>query len=492
MINDQSDQPPIEFIPEKEEFMTLRKHAGAALVQHKIQYGHINMALDLLAQTLHHIQGNTEMVPFIKRSKNVGEATKCNAVIMQCMNKAGWTKHTKTTVIRILKHVLRETTTNSFFIDRITARVTKKKTPLSIIMGNKFDSRADTDPVKQKMLLWIQTIRNKTKNKSDMSIRNMMQFLIKQVFKKVGIDLEKDQMTWTLPLDWNSVVLETCQGNDSGKKVCWIKVFVHIILQRTDISIVYTGQTKKYDPNDVQDDTDKHRVPASELDLLYKAVVNRGVQDKLMYLLLICTGMRVGGLCKIKLQHIAVITGPDVQALSTGRTIEKGKKWFSFCTNQQIQQLVETWIKQLRPAVESEYLFPGFAGGHISTAAVRKRFHQWCQLAGLDGSHLHPHALRHSYAHMLLEAGNSVEIVSKLLNHSNPKTTQQFYLRESAAEVARRANIPWMRKADNKGPVVPEFLKKNKKREMQNTPRSTTKKAKRSMASLDMFKDTQM
>ena len=59
---------------------------------------------------------------------------------------------------------------------------------------------------------------------------------------------------------------------------------------------------------------------------------------------------------------------------------------------------------------------------------------------------------------MLLEQGNAVDMVAKCLNHSSAAVTQAFYLKETAAQVAARASIPWLNKKDTK-PELPAFLK---------------------------------
>jgi len=182
-------------------------------------------------------------------------------------------------------------------------------------------------------------------------------------------------------------------------------------------------------------------------------------------------------------EHTVVVTGTDVQTKDTCRTLEKGRKWFSYCLNNHIRSLMEQWVGRLRPSVDSPYVFPGNTSGHISTATVRARFNTWCKVAGLSGPHLHPHALRHSYAHILLETGNTVDVVSKLLNHSNPTTTRQFYLTASAAQVAQRANIPWL-KQQEKDPIIPNFLKP------KASPKPVKKRKRKAMASLAMFADT--
>ncbi len=69
-----------------------------------------------------------------------------------------------------------------------------------------------------------------------------------------------------------------------------------------------------------------------------------------------------------------------------------------------VQELTQIWLTQIRPADPSPYVFPGQLGGHISTATIRLAFHGLCSAAGLTGKEFHPHALRHSYAHILLES----------------------------------------------------------------------------------------
>jgi hypothetical protein len=63
---------------------------------------------------------------------------------------------------------------------------------------------------------------------------------------------------------------------------------------------------------------------------------------------------------------------------------------------------------------------------------------------------------------MLLQCGNSVETVSKCLNHANIGVTQKHYLRETAQELQTRCNIPWAgAKQDTveaAGAVIPDFL----------------------------------
>ena len=179
-------------------------------------------------------------------------------------------------------------------------------------------------------------------------------------------------------------------------------------------------------------------------------------------MLLITTGLRVGGLLNIKLENIVDYVANDIVIRDTGKTLEKFNKWFTFKLNNRVKLLIYQWVKNYRISSDSPYLFPSKknSNDHMSASNIRLIFNKIVLDAGLSGKHLHPHALRHTFAHMLLESGNSTECVAKIMGHSDSKTTSQFYLKESAIEAAERANIPWLDKKDSsEKKIVPDFLK---------------------------------
>jgi integrase len=116
------------------------------------------------------------------------------------------------------------------------------------------------------------------------------------------------------------------------------------------------------------------------------------------------------------------------------------------------------WLNHTRRISKSEFVFPGAREKWLCADTIRKRFQTMCTDAQLSDKKYHPHGLRHCYVHILSDLGNSIEIVSKLIQHSNPLTTQRHYLRESCAEVTSRANIPWLVKKDTTINACPAFL----------------------------------
>jgi len=222
---------------------------------------------------------------------------------------------------------------------------------------------------------------------------------------------------------------------------------------------------------------DNHRISALELETIHAAACDNQ-RDELIFMLLITTGMRIGGLANIKIENISDVVGKDIVIKDKGMTLEKFSKWFSFIISPKVSILLINWIKYGRDASKSPYLFPGkTSDDHLSVHHIRHCFNNIVKRSGLSGKHLHPHALRHSFAHMLLESGNDVECVSKIMGHSSSKTTSQFYLKESAAEATARANIPWLVKSDKKK-VIPDFLLVPKTAEKTSDKKRTSRQKK--------------
>lgn len=89
------------------------------------------------------------------------------------------------------------------------------------------------------------------------------------------------------------------------------------------------------------------------------------------------------------------------------------------------------------PAGTGEPVTPTLPLRAMSAATPARMLARLSKDAGLPRS-VTPHALRHAYAHRLLEAGNSLQVVQKRLGHTDPATTLR-YLRGAEIE----APDPW-------------------------------------------------
>ena len=193
------------------------------------------------------------------------------------------------------------------------------------------------------------------------------------------------------------------------------------------------------------DGRDLHRISREDLQRIHDEA-RKNQLDELLYMLMLTTGLRVGGVAKLKTGNVADVKNSKYVLRAEGRTQEKGGKMASFILCPEVRRLLLACLTSGRPADCGPFVFPGVAAAsHIAMSNIRRRFKDLCKRCGLTGTEFHPHALRHTNAHILLERGNSADVVSKCLNHSNVAVTQQFYLKESAAEVQARCNAPWQR-----------------------------------------------
>jgi integrase len=422
----------------------------------------MHLALGLLHDCLHMMFETSSVARLRASVLNIPFLTTYARRLNDVLQTRAWKRGTTQMVLSVLRGILRQLGLSSALVRATHLAPPKRGNDLTV--AKKYRARPAACA---RLESWVETLRACTNNRSPLCLRNILDFYTGIVLPVLQLDLDR----W--PADAAELATERCQdeevlrrlcgtGTRVAKKLHWLQLFLtHIVRSSHTLPAELVRRlVKTHRSVPAADDVDHHRFSREELEKLYKIAVKDELNE-LFFMTLATTGMRIGGFVKMKCVHVADLVGGRWQARAEGKTQEKGNKVFCFTIHKRVQELLTAWLNKDRSlATQSEYVFPGLAADHVCTEMFRVRLKRMCHEAGLQGKHLHPHALRHSYSHMLLLLGNPPDVVSKLLNHESVATTQKYYLKESSAELNKRANVPWMPRDEGpKESPVPDFLR---------------------------------
>ncbi len=163
-----------------------------------------------------------------------------------------------------------------------------------------------------------------------------------------------------------------------------------------------------------------------EVNGLIRAVERYGrgadrVRDLAIILTLRHTGLRVG--------ELVGLTLPDVTLGQRGgqlRVRGKGNKERIVPLNHEVRHALAAWLATRAERPDQDEYEEVFLGqrGPLSAHGVEVLVTKYAARAGLPA--LRPHALRHSFAKHLLDAGEDLVTVQVLLGHSNLNTTARY------------------------------------------------------------------
>lgn len=148
-------------------------------------------------------------------------------------------------------------------------------------------------------------------------------------------------------------------------------------------------------------------------------------RDKAIFESFYSTGCRVSELVSLRVsdfdysRHSAVIRG-------------KGEKDRRVYFEKNAQTAISVYLSDrkkrfVKEGIEdsSPYLFVNQKGGHLTPGGVRYILGKYTGRDGLN-HHVSPHALRHTFATIMLASGADIRVVQKFLGHSSISTTQRY------------------------------------------------------------------
>ncbi|NCD07295.1 MAG: hypothetical protein EOL97_14375 [Spirochaetia bacterium] len=167
-----------------------------------------------------------------------------------------------------------------------------------------------------------------------------------------------------------------------------------------------------------------------------------------MVLLSITTGMRSGEICNMEFEDI------DWRESSLVITHEKSKKKSIIKIQPSVGNAIIDYIANGRPKSNKPFIFLQKENSSsnfikMKTSTYTKHLSRQIELCGIKIDKYQStgcHALRHSFATMLLKENIELPIISKILGHSNTTTTAMYtkidieHLRECALDVTSMIN----------------------------------------------------
>ncbi|MBT9382717.1 tyrosine recombinase XerC [Pseudooceanicola sp. CBS1P-1] len=146
--------------------------------------------------------------------------------------------------------------------------------------------------------------------------------------------------------------------------------------------------------------------------------------------------------CGLRISEALSITADDLPLGTALRIHGKGKKERVVPVIGPARQAVEAYLELCpHPMEAGQPIFRGIKGGPLSPGGIQKAMAAARAQMGLPSSAT-PHALRHSFATHLLNAGGDLRAIQELLGHASLATTQTYTAVDSARlmEVYRKAH----------------------------------------------------
>jgi integrase/recombinase XerC len=146
------------------------------------------------------------------------------------------------------------------------------------------------------------------------------------------------------------------------------------------------------------------------------------LRDKALILAMYSAGLRISELAALSLKSLD-------RDLDGGRVMGKGGKERHILFSPEGREAIAAYLPARQARIKAERptdrLFVNRRGGPLSVAGIRWIIARYADRSGLQ-KNVHPHALRHSFATHLVNAGCDVRIVQEILGHASLSTTQRY------------------------------------------------------------------
>jgi integrase/recombinase XerD len=188
----------------------------------------------------------------------------------------------------------------------------------------------------------------------------------------------------------------------------------------TDAGYLETNPARLIKNSRCEQKTPEHLTRSEAKSLLSAIPLNDGPvtkRDRVMFTLLLQTGIRLGSLVQLKVRQVRL-------GECTLKINGKGGAEQSVYLKSTLRRLLRSYIRSARLNSESP-LFPSRNGVHLGRRQVQLHFHHWLQKADIKRN-LTVHSLRHTFAMNLYRKTGDLRLVQTALEHKRITTTEIY------------------------------------------------------------------
>ena len=208
-----------------------------------------------------------------------------------------------------------------------------------------------------------------------------------------------------------------------ARKLSSLRSFYDYLLEEKLINdnpflLIHAPKQKRQNPDFLYED---------EVELLLDHIdthTDLGIRNKAMLELMYASGLRASEVVELRLANL------DLNACLV-HVLGKGKKERLVPFHPYCQQWLMSYVTEARENImlangeNHDVVFVNQRGKPLTTRGLRDILDRTSLKAGL-GRHIHPHALRHTFASTLLDHGADIRFVQEMLGHASLSTTQIY------------------------------------------------------------------